>query len=177
MFIVPLLRCLVGGLIVGVGLAFSVPAAAQSRPDARAHSVKKPKPNKPVKGKKGRAPDADEGTAKEDAMRDVAADAEAEPPARAADESKASGVKAAGTTAPAAATSATTKAVKSVKEEASAAGVKTYEFRAVEVEGRLRSPQILYFLRRVRAEFDAAALGHRSFLRELAHTRNDSAFR
>jgi hypothetical protein len=172
----PLLRRLAGGLIVGVGLAFSVPAAAQPRPDARTQSVKKPKPNKPVKGKKGRAPDADEKT-KEDAMKDANAEAETTPPARAPDESKASGVKAAGTTAPAATTSATTKAVKGVKEEESAAGVKTYEFGAVEVEGRLRSPQILYFLRRVRAEFDAAALGHRSFLRELAHTRNDSVFR
>jgi hypothetical protein len=66
---------------------------------------------------------------------------------------------------------------KPVKEEESSEGVKTYEFGAVEVEGRLRSPQILYFLRRVRAEFDAATLGHRSFLRELADTRNDPALR
>lgn len=56
-------------------------------------------------------------------------------------------------------------------------GVKTYEFGAIEVEGRLKSPQILYFLRRMRAEFEAGALGHRSFLRELADTRRDPAFR
>jgi len=54
-------------------------------------------------------------------------------------------------------------------------GVKTYTFGAQEVEGRLRSPQILYFLRRVRAEFDAEPLGHRSFLLELSDTRRNSA--
>ncbi len=56
------------------------------------------------------------------------------------------------------------------------AGVKTYTFGAQEVEGRLRSPQILYFLRRVRAEFDAEPLGHRSFLLELGDTRRHRAF-
>jgi hypothetical protein len=56
-------------------------------------------------------------------------------------------------------------------------GVKTYKFGAVEVEGRLRSPQILYFLRRVRAEFAAGELGHRSFLLELSDTRRHAAFR
>jgi hypothetical protein len=56
-------------------------------------------------------------------------------------------------------------------------GVKTYKFGAVEVEGRLRSPQLIYFLRRVRAEFAAGDLGHRSFLRELADTEREPAFR
>lgn len=56
-------------------------------------------------------------------------------------------------------------------------GVKTYEFGTVEVEGRLRSPQIIYFLRRVRAEFETDALGHRSFLLELRDTRRNPAFR
>jgi hypothetical protein len=56
-------------------------------------------------------------------------------------------------------------------------GVKTYNFSAVEVEGRLRSPQLLYFLRRVRAEFSAGDLGHRSFLRELSETQREATFR
>jgi hypothetical protein len=56
-------------------------------------------------------------------------------------------------------------------------GVKTYKFGAVEVEGRLRSPQLTYFLRRVRAEFSAGDLGHRSFLRELAETTRHPSFR
>ena len=55
-------------------------------------------------------------------------------------------------------------------------GEKTYTFGAQEVEGRLKSPQILYFLRRVRAQFDPAPLGHRSFLLELSDTRRHPAF-
>jgi hypothetical protein len=47
----------------------------------------------------------------------------------------------------------------------------------VELEGRLKSPQILYFLRRVRAEFAAGDLGHRSFLGELADTRRHESLR
>jgi len=58
-----------------------------------------------------------------------------------------------------------------VKTEEASAGERTYTFGAQEVEGRLKSPQILYFLRRVRAEFDPAPLGHRSFLLELYDTR------
>lgn len=55
------------------------------------------------------------------------------------------------------------------------AGVKTYKFGPVEVEGRLKSPQVVYFMRRVRAEFAAGALGHRSFMRELSDTRRSPA--
>jgi len=54
-------------------------------------------------------------------------------------------------------------------------GVKTYKFGPVEVEGRLKSPQVVYFMRRVRAEFAAGALGHRSFMRELSDTRRSPA--
>lgn len=56
-------------------------------------------------------------------------------------------------------------------------GVKTYKFGPVEVEGRLKSPQIVYFLRRVRAEFAAGDLGHRSFMRELSDTRRNPALK
>lgn len=56
-------------------------------------------------------------------------------------------------------------------------GVKTYKFGAVEVESRLRSPELIYFLRRVRAEFVAGDLGHRSFLRELDDTARSPSFR
>jgi len=64
-----------------------------------------------------------------------------------------------------------------VKTQESKEGIKTYQFGAVEVEGRLRTPQLIYFLRRVRAEFAATDLGHRSFLRELAETQRSPAFR
>jgi len=57
------------------------------------------------------------------------------------------------------------------------AGVKTYKFGPVEVEGRLKSPQVVYFMRRVRAEFAAGMLGHRSFMRELSDTRRNAAIK
>jgi hypothetical protein len=65
----------------------------------------------------------------------------------------------------------------SVKVQENKEGEKSYTFGALELEGRLKSPQILYFLRRVRAQFDPSGLGHRSFLRELADTRRHRAVR
>jgi hypothetical protein len=55
-------------------------------------------------------------------------------------------------------------------------GTRVFRFGEVEVEGRLKSPQIVYFLRRVRAEFAAGDLGHRSFVRELEETKNEQGF-
>jgi hypothetical protein len=55
-------------------------------------------------------------------------------------------------------------------------GQRVFRFGEVEVEGRLKSPQIVYFLRRVRAEFAAGDLGHRSFMTELDETKNEPSF-
>ncbi len=55
-------------------------------------------------------------------------------------------------------------------------GARVFRFGEVEVEGRLKSPQIVYFLRRVRAEFAAGDLGHRTFMRELGETKNEPSF-
>jgi hypothetical protein len=55
-------------------------------------------------------------------------------------------------------------------------GTRVFKFGEVEIEGRLRSPQIVYFLRRVRAEFAAGDLGHRSFMGELSDTRHTPNF-
>jgi hypothetical protein len=55
-------------------------------------------------------------------------------------------------------------------------GARVFRFGEIEIEGRLRSPQLVYFLRRVRAEFAAGDLGHRSFMRELSDTRRDPNF-
>jgi len=46
----------------------------------------------------------------------------------------------------------------------------------MEIEGRLRNPQLVYFLRRVRAEFAAGDLGHRSFMQELSETKKEPSF-
>jgi len=55
-------------------------------------------------------------------------------------------------------------------------GVKQFRFTETDVEGRLKAPQLVYFLRRVRAEFAAGDLGHRSFMRELSDTQRDPNF-
>ena len=69
-----------------------------------------------------------------------------------------------------------TGAGKPVAEGKFGDGGKTFKFGELEVEGRLRSPQLVYFLRRVRAEFAAGDLGHRSFMLELSQTRQTDNF-
>jgi hypothetical protein len=49
--------------------------------------------------------------------------------------------------------------------------VKTMEFSGLDIEGQLKTPQMLIFLNRLRAEFDRPRLPHRSFLPELARSR------
>jgi hypothetical protein len=148
------------------GFAF-VPRAASAAPKVKARPVvqsKAPKKNPKKGAADAPAPSADDAAA------------EGQDPSDKPDKGEPSGVKAAGTSAtkaaPNAAGAAAVKETKETKE-----GVKTYKFGTIEVEGRLKSPQIIYFLRRVRAEFDAGALGHRSFMRELSDTRNNPSLR
>lgn len=150
---------------LGVLLLSTEPAEAapKAKPKPAAQS-KPPKNQKKPEPKADATEDAKEGTGDDDKV-------DAKP-----DKGDPSGVKAAGTSAgKAAPNSSSAAAVKETKE--SKEGVKTYKFGTIEVEGRLKSPQIIYFLRRVRAEFDAGALGHRSFMRELSDTRNNPGLR
>ncbi len=55
-------------------------------------------------------------------------------------------------------------------------GTRVFKFKELDIEGRLKSPQLVYFLRRVRAEFGAEDLGHRSFMREMSETRKEPSF-
>lgn len=55
-------------------------------------------------------------------------------------------------------------------------GARVFKFSELDIEGRLKSPQLVYFLRRVRAEFAAGDLGHRSFMREMSETRKEPTF-
>ena len=45
------------------------------------------------------------------------------------------------------------------------------EFSGLDIEGQLKTPQMLFFLNRLRAEFDRPRLPHRSFMPELARAR------
>jgi hypothetical protein len=52
---------------------------------------------------------------------------------------------------------------------------KTYTFGAMDVEGKLKTPQLLYFLNRVKLELDMSAPDKRSFMKELAKTSEDKS--
>jgi hypothetical protein len=148
----------VAALLVGAAPAQAAPKV-KPKP-AAAKPAGKPAPAKPKKGKDA---DKEKESDKADEQPSAAEDAKAA--------TKEEGVKAAGTTAP------KTTATGDVKVKEDKEGVKTYKFETVEVEGRLKSPQVIYFLRRVRAEFEAGALGHRSFLGELSDSRRSAALR
>ncbi len=148
------------------GVVLVAPRTAEAAPKAKPRSAAPSKT--PKKNPKKAEPEADPASA--DAKGD---DDKAE---QKPDKGEPSAVKAAGTNATKAPSNASaTAAVKETKE--SKEGVKTYKFGTIEVESRLKSPQIIYFLRRVRAEFDAGLLGHRSFMRELSDTRNNPSLR
>jgi hypothetical protein len=148
------LFCLVGlALALGSGTAAAAPKA-------------KPKAAPAAKAKKGAEADK-EKAAEQEPDKDQLGESDA-PDAKT---TKEEALKSAGTATPKA-TDAASVQTKEDKE-----GVKTYKFDTVEVEGRLKSPQVIYFLRRVRAEFEAGALGHRSFLGELSDSRRSAAFR
>ena len=55
--------------------------------------------------------------------------------------------------------------------------VKVFRFSGLGLDGRLKSPQLLYFLNRMRAEFDRPRLPHRSFIPELQRSSQGKAFR
>ena len=55
--------------------------------------------------------------------------------------------------------------------------VKVFRFSGLDLAGRLKSPQLLYFLNRMRAEFDRPRLPHRSFIPELQRSSRGKAFR
>lgn len=153
-------------LLCNAGTALAAPKV-KGKPAAAGAKSKK---GKAADKEKEKEPESEKAKEKESDAKDKDA-AEHSTAEDAKASTKEEGVKAAGTAAP---KSTDTSAVK-VKEDKE--GVKTYKFETVEVEGRLKSPQVIYFLRRVRAEFEAGALGHRSFLGELSDSRRSAAFR
>lgn len=54
--------------------------------------------------------------------------------------------------------------------------VKVFRFSGLDISGRLKSPQLLYFLNRLRAEFDRPKLPHRSFIPELERSTKTKSF-
>jgi hypothetical protein len=54
--------------------------------------------------------------------------------------------------------------------------VKVMDFGDFDISGRLKSPQLLYFLNRLRAEFDRPRLPHRSFVGEMERSAHEKSF-
>jgi hypothetical protein len=50
---------------------------------------------------------------------------------------------------------------------------KVYTFSGLDVEGKLKTPQLLYFLNRVKTELDTTGRERRSFLKELEQSSDD----
>jgi len=151
--------------VLALGVLSAAPCAhAAGKPKPHAAAARKPTqktPKKPEPEAEKPTPDSPSASLPND---DQSADK--------LDKGEPAAVKAAGTNATKAPSGVAAAVVKEDK-----AGVKTYKFGTIEVESRLKSPQIIYFLRRVRAEFDAGLLGHRSFMRELSDTRSNPSFR
>jgi hypothetical protein len=63
-----------------------------------------------------------------------------------------------------------------VREERSGEKVKAFQFSGLDIEGQLKSPQMLYFLNRLRAEFGRPRLPHRSFMPELQRSTKGKTF-
>ncbi len=138
----------------------AAPAQAQDAAPARSKRVKKPSAGSRAsrrrkRSKRGRAEPTPEVTPEPASTPNVAA---SPTPAR----------KERGTDT--AASRAAESAAQGVDSEVVKEGdtsVKVMRFSGLDVEGRLKSPQLLYFVNRVRAEFDRPKLPHRSFMPEL----------
>ncbi len=50
---------------------------------------------------------------------------------------------------------------------------KQYTFGGLDIDGRLKTPQLLYFLNRMKSEFDTTAPDKRSFIPELKRSTDE----
>jgi hypothetical protein len=137
----------VTALLLAPAAAFAGKPAAKHKPAAHAASPAAPskKAAPPSTGSKERAPSAASSESKSSAGSDDN------------DDSSGGGSEAASTPAPGG------KKVTS----------KTYTFGAMDVEGKLKTPQLLYFLNRVKLELDMSAPDKRSFMKELQQSADD----
>ena len=97
----------------------------------------------------------------------------------AADKGKRASASASSTSTTTTATTSTTMSTSTEDEkEATPAAntkikTKTYTFGAMDVEGKLKTPQLLYFLNRMKSEFDTTTPDKRSFIPELKRSTDE----
>ena len=146
-----LLPAFLWALVATFALSAVLPESAAAEPP-QAHSKKKSK-----KKKKGKKAKPDESAA-------AASDANAAAPAPAREGESSN--KRAQELARAAAQESTSGVDAAIVKEGDTS-VKVMSFTGLDIEGRLKSPQLLYFVNRVHAEFERPKLPHRSFMPEL----------
>lgn len=151
-----LLAALLGASLLGQ--AHAEPPARRARGRAEAGKKSRGKARKERKERKRPSPDADE-------RRETAALPKSEG-------SAASAPNAAQKAAQDAAQGANAQIVKEGDTS-----VKVMSFSGLDIEGRLKSPQLLYFVSRVHAEFDRPKLPHRSFMPELQRSGEQEPLR
>ena len=156
-----LLYVLVGALALWLVMP-EAPSFAQDPPAA----AKKPRKKRP-RGKK-----------RDKAQQEAAAAPKAEP--KPADKGTSGKGAPAPTSARDAARQAAQEAAQGVDTEIVKEGdtsVKMMQFSGLDIEGRLKSPQLMYFVNRVRAEFDRPRLPHRSFMPEVERSTHEEPLR
>lgn len=154
--------CLVAGV-----LGAYWPAPAQAEPPA--HGSKKR--SKKKRGKQARAAEHESEPAKPN----TAAHPERAEHAERAERTPGSGRSAAAEAARAAAQESAAGADSQIVKEGDTS-VKVMSFTGLDIEGRLKSPQLLYFVNRVHAEFERPKLPHRSFMPELERSTQQDPF-
>jgi hypothetical protein len=170
------LSCLLFAASLFVGV---VPHVASAQDTARPAKTARAR-RTPAKVKKKKVRKAGRGSASETEGTAVAADDGAKPAAHATSdkhgktkgraETHAAEVTAkvsSGSTAAVAAAQQSAAGVNAQIVKEGDTSVKVMEFSGLGIEGRLKSPQLVYFTQRVRAEFERPLLPHRSFMPEL----------
>lgn len=164
-------RWLLGACLVWAALFACESAQAQSKPQRKPGAGASADRNGGSARGKGRKPKRDK-RAKAAAAPAAAAAAESKPAEAAAAEPEA-GKPATAETKPAPAAAAALPADVHTEGDTQ---VKVMEFSGLDIEGQLKTPQMLYFLNRMRAEFGRPRLPHRSFMPELEQSTKEKAF-
>lgn len=170
---------LLGVVLVSVSLsalgiaADEAVAEGQDRPAAAARSGRRTRRQRAEKAAETRSEAARADAARSDAARPDAArsDAARTEPARGAGRAEAGRAEA----EPDAPETTQTNADSEIVER-DGQKVKVMRFSGLGVDGRLKSPQLLHFVNRVRAEFDRPSLPHRSFRPELERSTREGSF-
>ena len=62
---------------------------------------------------------------------------------------------------------------KTIVTDAAGKKSKSYSFTGLDIDGKLKTPQLLYFLNRMKSEFDTTTPSKRSFIPELKQSTDD----